>query len=166
MRLLIFTVPHALAFWAAFLWSFSPEFGLVQRARIEAKKKDSRDADSVGVLMTTMWLSLVAAFPLAGMGRTLGEHFTGDVRARAGQPVIQRGPYRWVRHPSYTAGMIMYIGIGLALTNWLSLGILLIAAIAGYAYRVRVEERALLAEIGASYAEYMRTRKRFVPFII
>jgi len=35
--------------------------------------------------------------------RTLGEYFTGDVRARADQPVIRTGPYRLVRHPSYTA---------------------------------------------------------------
>lgn len=98
--------------------------------------------------------------------RTLGEHFTGDVRARADQPVIQTGPYRWVRHPSYTAGMIMYLGIGLALTSWLSIALLLGGTIVGYAYRVRVEERALLAEIGAPYGEFMRTRKRFIPYVI
>lgn len=98
--------------------------------------------------------------------KTLGEHFTGDVRARADQPVIQTGPYRWVRHPSYTAGMIMFLGIGLALTSWVSTALLLGGTIVGYAYRVRVEERALLAEIGAPYAEFMRTRKRFIPFVI
>lgn len=98
--------------------------------------------------------------------KTLGEHFTGDVRARADQPVIQTGPYRWVRHPSYTAGMIMYLGIGLALTSWVSIAFLLGGTIVGYAYRIRVEERALLAEIGESYGEFMRTRKRFIPYVI
>lgn len=98
--------------------------------------------------------------------KTLGEHFTGDVRARADQPVIQSGPYRWVRHPSYTAGMIMHLGIGLALTSWMSIAFLLCGTIIGYAYRVRVEERALLAEIGAPYGEFMRTRKRFIPYVI
>ena len=98
--------------------------------------------------------------------KTLGEHFTGDVRARANQPVIQTGPYRWVRHPSYTAGMIMYLGVGLALTSWVSIAFLLAGTIIGYAYRVRVEERALLAEIGGPYAEFMRTRKRFIPYLI
>jgi protein-S-isoprenylcysteine O-methyltransferase Ste14 len=98
--------------------------------------------------------------------KTLGEHFTGDVRARADQPVIQTGPYRWVRHPSYTAGMIMYLGIGLALTSWVSIAFLFGGTIIGYAYRVRVEERALLAEIGAPYGEFMRTRKRFIPYVI
>ena len=98
--------------------------------------------------------------------RTLGEYFTGDVRARADQRVVQDGPYRWVRHPSYTAGMMMHLGIGFALTSWVSIAFLFGGTIIAYAYRVRVEERALLAEIGEPYAEFMRTRKRFVPFVI
>jgi protein-S-isoprenylcysteine O-methyltransferase Ste14 len=98
--------------------------------------------------------------------KTLGEYFTGDVKAREGQPVIMIGPYRWVRHPSYTAGMMMNIGVGFALTNWISVAVILLTTIVGYIYRVRVEERALLLELGAPYAEYMRTHKRFVPYII
>src|SRR5215210_2787361 len=61
--------------------------------------------------------------------RTLGEYFTGDVRVRPDQPVIRSGPYRLVRHPAYTGGMMMYIGTGLALGSWLSLAILTIATI-------------------------------------
>jgi protein-S-isoprenylcysteine O-methyltransferase Ste14 len=98
--------------------------------------------------------------------RELGKHFTGDVKAAADQPVIQTGPYRWVRHPSYTAGMLMFVGIGVALTNWLSIAVVLAISAAAYSYRVRVEERALLAEIGQPYADFMRTRKRFIPFVV
>lgn len=98
--------------------------------------------------------------------RTLGEYFTGDVRARADQPVIRTGPYRLVRHPSYTAGMMMNIGIGLALGSWLSFALLTIATIATYLYRVRVEERALLNTIGEPYRSYMKETKRFVPYIV
>jgi protein-S-isoprenylcysteine O-methyltransferase Ste14 len=98
--------------------------------------------------------------------RTLGKYFTGDVRAAPDQPVISSGPYRLVRHPSYTAGMIMFIGIGLALGNWISFALLTIATIATYAYRVAVEERALLATIGEPYGSYMKGRKRFIPYIV
>jgi protein-S-isoprenylcysteine O-methyltransferase Ste14 len=98
--------------------------------------------------------------------RTLGEYFTGDVRARADQPVIRSGPYRLVRHPSYTAGMMMYIGIGLALGSWFSLALLAIATIATYTYRVAVEERALLETIGEPYGVYMKERKRFIPYVV
>jgi protein-S-isoprenylcysteine O-methyltransferase Ste14 len=98
--------------------------------------------------------------------RTLGKYFTGDVRATPDQPVICSGPYRMVRHPSYTAGMIMFIGIGLALGNWFSLVLLTIATIATYSYRVVVEERVLLATIGESYGNYMKERKRFIPYVV
>ena len=98
--------------------------------------------------------------------RTLGEYFTGDVKARVDQPVITTGPYRFVRHPSYTAGMMMFIGIGLALGGWLGLILLVIAVGVGYGNRVRVEERALLATIGEPYRAYMSGRKRFIPFIV
>lgn len=98
--------------------------------------------------------------------RTLGQYFTGDVRARADQPVIRTGPYRLVRHPSYTAGMMMNIGIGLALGSWLSFVLLTIATITTYGYRVMVEERALLDAIGEPYRSYMAERKRFVPYVV
>jgi protein-S-isoprenylcysteine O-methyltransferase Ste14 len=98
--------------------------------------------------------------------KMLGEFFTGDVQARADQPVITRGAYRWVRHPSYTGGILMFSGIGLALANWASFIILVVVSIAVYSYRIRVEERALLQSLGEPYAAYMKTRKRCVPFVI
>jgi len=98
--------------------------------------------------------------------RTLGQYFTGNVRARTDQPVIRTGPYRLVRHPSYTAGMMMNIGIGLALGSWLSFALLTAATIATYAYRVMVEERALLDTIGEPYRIYMSESKRYVPYIV
>lgn len=97
--------------------------------------------------------------------KMLGEHFTGDVQARDDQPVITRGAYRWVRHPSYTGAMLMFFGIGIALANWASLAILGVTSFVAYSYRVRVEERALVQTLGEPYVAYMKTRKRFVPFV-
>jgi protein-S-isoprenylcysteine O-methyltransferase Ste14 len=59
--------------------------------------------------------------------------------------------------------MIMFIGIGLALGNWISFALLTFATIATYAYRVAVEERALLEAIGEPYGSYMKGRTRFIP---
>jgi protein-S-isoprenylcysteine O-methyltransferase Ste14 len=61
--------------------------------------------------------------------------------------------------------MLMYLGTGLGLTNWLSTSIMVITGGLGYAYRVRVEERALASNLGESYRQYMQRTKRFVPFI-
>jgi protein-S-isoprenylcysteine O-methyltransferase len=98
--------------------------------------------------------------------RTLGQYFTGDVKASVDQPVIRTGPYRFVRHPSYTAGIMMFTGIGLALGSWFSFLLIMIASIATYWYRVTIEERALLGTIGEQYASFMKERKRFIPYVV
>ena len=197
MRPLPFVWPHALVFWAVYIWAFLPEWKVVQGGIEGVKGSDSRDGGSLRVLLGGMWIALLIAFglafvrawlfppgarlPLFAVGlslialgsllrrycfRTLGQYFTGDVRARSDQPVIRAGLYRLVRHPSYTAGMMMFIGIGLALGSWFSFILLTIATIATYCYRVVVEERALLDAIGEPYRSYMKETKRFIPYIV
>lgn len=97
--------------------------------------------------------------------RMLGRYFTGTVRVLPGQPVITSGAYRWVRHPAYTGAIMIMVGIGLALTNWVSLLILAVLPATAYAVRVRAEEAALLETIGEPYRAYMRHTKRFVPYV-
>ena len=98
--------------------------------------------------------------------RTLGDSFNSTVNVRADQAVVEAGPYRWVRHPSYTGAVLMFLGVGLALTNWASVACALLGALGGYGYRVRVEERALRAELGSAYEAYAeRTPYRIVPFV-
>jgi len=118
-----------------------------------------------------MWFAAGLALMLLGSRlrhhcfRVLGKYFTGDVKVVEGQRVIEDGIYHWVRHPSYTGGIMMYVGTGLALTNWVSALAMGISAPLGYAYRVRVEERALRERLGDSYEQYMRRTTRFVPFL-
>ena len=97
--------------------------------------------------------------------RMLGASFTGDVQARAGQRIINSGAYTLLRHPSYTAGIVMNAGAGLALGSWASIALLVVGSLAAYSYRIAVEERALLKAVGEPYREFMRTRKRLIPYI-
>lgn len=97
--------------------------------------------------------------------RILGASFTGDVRARTDQAIVTTGAYALLRHPSYSAGILMNAGIGLALGSWASAGLLVVASFAVYAYRIAVEERALLAVVGEPYRAFIRTRRRLIPFI-
>ena len=96
---------------------------------------------------------------------TLGRYFTIDVAVRPMQSVVQSGPYRFMRHPSYTAILIMLLGVGMALANWASLVVMLAGGLIGLLYRVRVEERALVEALGHPYMDYMRATKRFIPFV-
>lgn len=97
--------------------------------------------------------------------RLLGVSFTGDVRARPDQPIVTTGAYALVRHPSYSAGILMNTGIGLALGSWASTAVLALVSFVVYSYRIAVEERALLTAVGEPYREFMRTRRRLIPFI-
>lgn len=92
--------------------------------------------------------------------------FTAVVIVVPGQQVVERGAYRWVRHPSYSAGALLFAGMTLALGNWVSVAIALTAAVLTYSYRVRVEERALLETLGEPYRAYMRRTKRFIPMVV
>lgn len=97
--------------------------------------------------------------------RLLGASFTGDVRATADQPIVTTGAYALVRHPSYSAGILMNAGIGLALGSWGSTVLLVLASFVVYRYRIAVEERALLAIVGEPYRQYIRARRRLIPFV-
>ena len=111
------------------------------------------------------------ALMLAGLAfrayaiRQLGRFFTPEVAIQPGQRLVQRGLYRYVRHPSYTGTFITILGFGLALTNALSLLILLALPGLAYAFRMRVEEAALREAFGDDYRDYMRRTKRLIPFV-
>jgi protein-S-isoprenylcysteine O-methyltransferase Ste14 len=97
--------------------------------------------------------------------RVLGISFTCDVVTRPGQTVVETGPYRWVRHPSYTGALVTVLGILLCCCNLVSLAALFVA-VAGFAMRIRIEERALANDLGAPYRDYMRRTKRLIPFVV
>jgi protein-S-isoprenylcysteine O-methyltransferase Ste14 len=93
----------------------------------------------------------------------LGQFFTVQVQVRSGQTVVDTGPYRFVRHPSYTAIIMSFVGIGVALENWLSLVVIIVVPTIGLIIRIRVEERALLNALGEPYREFSQSRARIIP---
>src|ERR1700690_372207 len=95
----------------------------------------------------------------------LGKFFTRVISIQAGQTVVEKGPYRFIRHPSYSGAMLSFLGFGLALTNWLSLALIILGTVIGYGYRVSVEEKALVEGLGQPYRDYMQHTKRFIPFV-
>ena len=110
-----------------------------------------------------MWIGI--AFRYYCM-RVLGRYFTFDVPSQGGQTVVEAGPYRYIRHPSYTGAIITLVGFGLTLGNWVGLLALIVCGAIGYAYRIRVEETALVGALGEPYRRYMARTRRLVPFLI
>ncbi len=95
----------------------------------------------------------------------LGKYFSVRLAVQPNQTVMKDGPYRWIRHPSYTGSLITMLGLGLAFTNWLCLVSVPLIVLVGYSYRASVEEGMLIAGLGDSYREYMQHTKRFIPFV-
>lgn len=96
----------------------------------------------------------------------LGRFFSPRVRVLHEHRVVEAGPYRYVRHPSYTGALLTMLGAGLAGGSWE--GFLTMGAVAAavFGYRIRIEERFLLEELGPEYAEYRRRTKRLLPFLL
>ncbi|ELZ24787.1 methyltransferase family protein [Natrinema limicola] len=98
--------------------------------------------------------------------RTLNDYFTTTIKIHEDQQVVDTGPYRWVRHPSYTGSLLEYTGIGLVLGNWVSLVTVVGALVIAYVYRIRIEERALSEELGEPYQRFLnRTPYRLIPYV-
>jgi protein-S-isoprenylcysteine O-methyltransferase Ste14 len=95
----------------------------------------------------------------------LGRFFTTDVRVHGDQTVVESGPYRWVRHPSYTGLLMTLLGIGLALGNWVGLLAVVLLPAVGIVVRIRVEERALLDGLGEPYRRFAATRAHLIPHV-
>jgi protein-S-isoprenylcysteine O-methyltransferase Ste14 len=143
--------------WLGIFLDFTFCFGL-QRAAIPSMRVPLFFAG-----ITLMWIGI--AFRYYCM-RVLGRYFTFDVAVHGGQTVVEAGPYRYIRHPSYTGAIITFIGFGFALGNWAGLLALIGCGALGYAYRINVEETALVAALGEPYRDYMGRTRRLVPFVI
>jgi len=96
---------------------------------------------------------------------TLGRLFTVNVAIRTDHRLIDSGPYRYVRHPAYTAVLLVHLGTGLCMGNALSLIEMTVPLLATLVYRMRVEEQVLVAGLGTAYSDYMSRTKRLIPGI-
>jgi protein-S-isoprenylcysteine O-methyltransferase Ste14 len=93
----------------------------------------------------------------------LGKSFRTTVEVDAGQRVVESGPYRWVRHPSYTGILLLMVGLSLVYGNWPALAVLLVLPTGVLVYRIFVEEAVLTEVTGRAYADYAARTKRLVP---
>lgn len=186
------TPPHLYVFYAVIgVWAVAE---YVDRRRTRADPEDRDDRGSYRVLQAAVLAGLLAslgavaflevatipaerlafwmglACVVAGLTvrrvaiRTLDEGFSYRVAVRDDHEVVDEGLYRWVRHPSYTGGALAYVGLGLAMGNWLAVAAMALASLLGYGYRIRVEEAVLRDELGAAYEAYAeRTPYRLIP---
>jgi len=95
----------------------------------------------------------------------LGRFFTVDVAIADDHRVVDTGPYRFVRHPSYTGVIIAFLGYGVCLGNKVALLALTVPIVLAFLQRIKVEEAALQAALGDAYRSYARRTRALVPFV-
>lgn len=93
----------------------------------------------------------------------LGEAFRTTVEVDQGQRVIDTGPYRMIRHPSYAGVMLIAVGYGIAAASWPALVLSVLGPFVVLTRRILVEERALVATLGSAYSAYEKRTKRIIP---
>jgi protein-S-isoprenylcysteine O-methyltransferase len=171
------------------------ELGLAFKKRAKAVETRGRDRGSLRLLWIVIALSSFLAFnaayalPAASMGAGpfvrdagvalfaaglairwysiihLGRFFTVNVAIAANHRLIDTGPYRFVRHPSYTGALMAFLGLGLCFNNWASLGTIVVPVFLVFLWRIRVEEAALMQGLGDPYRDYMSRTKRLIPAV-
>jgi protein-S-isoprenylcysteine O-methyltransferase len=97
---------------------------------------------------------------------TLGSLFTVDVAIHAAHTVVEKGPYRFVRHPSYTGLLLAVLGLGVFFGNWLCIIVLLVPVTLAVLNRVAKEEEALRGFLGPAYEGYCKRTRRFIPGVL
>jgi protein-S-isoprenylcysteine O-methyltransferase Ste14 len=118
----------------------------------------STGLSAVGLLV--MWTGLAVRIWAIVV---LGNSFRTTVEVDTSQRVVDSGPYRWVRHPSYTGIVLLMAGLGLVYGNVPALAVLLVLSAGVLTHRIFVEEAVLTEVIGQAYADYAARIKRLVP---
>ena len=95
----------------------------------------------------------------------LGRYFTVNVAINPDHNLVDSGPYRYIRHPSYTGALLAFLGFGFCLGNWLSILFLTVPIVGAFLWRIRIEESAMLEALGQDYRDYMRRTERLIPWV-
>lgn len=96
---------------------------------------------------------------------TLKQYFTYSVAKVADHQLVETGLYKVIRHPGYLGQLLIFLGISVSLSNWLAILAMILPVAIGYGYRIKVEERFMLEQLGENYLEYKKRTKSIIPMI-
>ena len=189
------TAAAAIFFVVYALWLFSELVvgGIIPRSRRHGAPISYEDKSSHSLITLSMFLSITIAFLFASFGiaslpswafylgiglmiagillrqwsiAVLGRYFSRTVGVQEGQTVVDRGPYRLVRHPAYTGSLLTIIGLGFVLQSWGAVLVLIAFFGVAFGYRIHVEEGVLASKLGDEYVAYAKRTKRLIPYVL
>jgi protein-S-isoprenylcysteine O-methyltransferase Ste14 len=165
---------------------------IAAKTRSEASSQESRGSRRVHVVLVSVaqlllffrvpglngnWLPVSLIAVVAGLAieaggfllavwarRVLGKHWSGEITIKVDHELVRTGPYRYVRHPIYTALLLMYLGAAIVSGEWHALLGFVLAVIA-YWRKIRLEEANLRRAFPNDYEEYCRQTRALAPGI-
>ena len=167
--------------------------GIIPHSRRRGAPIRYEDKSSRPLISLSMFVSLVIAFLFASSGiaslpswafylgiglmiagivlrqwsiAVLGRYFSRTVGVQEGQAVVDRGPYRLVRHPAYTGSLLTIVGLGFVLQSWGAVLVLIAFFGVAFGYRIHVEEGVLTSKLGDEYVAYAKRTKRLIPYVL
>ena len=167
--------------------------GIIPRSRRHGTPIRYEDRSSRLLISLSMFISLIIAFLFAASGiaslpsgafylgiglmiagillrqwsiAVLGRYFSRTVGVQEGQAVVDRGPYRLVRHPAYTGSLLTMVGLGFVLQSWGAVLVLIAFFGVAFGYRIHVEEGVLTSKLGDEYVAYSKKTKRLIPYVL
>ena len=132
---------------------------------------------AIGILASWRWLFypglviwvggwLFTCWPILILGRFASRSSFSQVQILSDHKVVEKGPYKFIRHPIYTGTLVAFIGLGLALLSWVVLLYVLTVGSIGILVLIHFEESFMVSELGDQYIQYKgRTTKCLIPFI-
>jgi protein-S-isoprenylcysteine O-methyltransferase Ste14 len=97
--------------------------------------------------------------------KTLGDNWSPVLEIRKEHHLVISGPYKYVRHPMYSAMLLWFVSFTLITANWfyactIAAGLAIMLII-----RIPDEEKLMMEEFGEQYKAYMQWTKRLIPYI-
>ena len=146
-------------------------FGLVIASVVVAINLGFRAAHLHSTVLGGGWAPVAVGLGVLAAGAALriwailalGRFFKFVVVIQDGHRVVTSGPYRLLRHPSYSGGLAGLLGVGIALDSWLSLLAVVFIPLFAVLVRIHVEEAKLAAALGPEYTLYASHTRRLVP---
>jgi protein-S-isoprenylcysteine O-methyltransferase Ste14 len=117
-----------------------------------------------GMIWAGLGLIIIGCFLFAYSRYVLRKWYSGHLSVHSDQVLIQNGPYRLVRHPAYLGYLLMAVGISLGYASLMG-GVNLLFIMICFLYRIRIEEKLLLAHFGQAFLTYAENTKKLIPFI-
>ncbi|MDC0254944.1 isoprenylcysteine carboxylmethyltransferase family protein [Bacteriovoracales bacterium] len=118
------------------------------------------------IMVLGLFFCLIGLFIRVWSIKTLNKFFSWKIDIQKGHQLVQKGPYKRLRHPSYSGGILAMVGFNMALGAWPALCFLVLTYIPMVLFRIRAEETVLGKFFKKDYEIYKKKSYSLIPFIL